>query len=352
MVYKDYLDIVSENYDLSDSHTFNKVIMCTEAEKESVLVHLTSKLYNDIRNKVDVIDFGSIPQSKGNITKIDNYENLIECVNTITSLIREYNQPTEQIDVVSTAIENIQLRTRVWEKSFALNIELPIIVYNTMVLSIVSSISLMITTCIEYIKNADGTIRTAFDKAAYIKNKDHVLFSSLREFNFACSKGDLDKVIGACVKTNATAVKEAYENGTLNEANQHMGTINNKYIIATISAILLVANLKYIIKFFVYCLRSVVYYFMLLRQNVSDYFTIQADYLQINAENLQYRDMDDEKREKVKDRQMKYVARFRKWANLFMIKDKKARNDADKQQKEDNKPSKYEDEDDDDGGLF
>ena len=62
--------------------------------------------------------------------------------------------------------------------------------------------------------------------------------------------------------------------------------------------------------------------------------------------------MDDEKREKVKDRQMKYVARFRKWANLFMIKDKKARNDADKQQKEDNKPSKYEDEDDDDGGLF
>lgn len=352
MVYKDYLEIVSENYDLSDSHTFNKVIMCTEAEKESVLKHLTGKLYNDIKNKVDVIDFGTIPKSKGDITKIDNYENLVECVNTITALIREYNQPTEQIDVVSTAIENIKLRTRVWEKAFALNIELPMIVYNTMVLSVVSSISLMITTCIEYVKNADGTIKTAFDKAAYVKNKDHVLFTSLREFNFTCSKGDLDKAMGACIKVNATAVKEAYENGTLDEASQHMGSIMHKQTLAVISAILLVANLKYIIKFFVYCLRSVVYYFMLLRQNVSDYFTVQADYLQINAENLQYRDMDDEKKEKVKDRQMKYVERFRKWANFFMIKDKKARNDAEKQQKEDNKQSKYEDDDEDDGGLF
>ncbi len=355
MVYNDYLEIITENYDLSDPYTFDKLIMCNESEKQSVIVHLTNKLYNNIKANVDNIDFGTIPLSKGNIAKIENYENLIDCVNTMHSLIKEYGQKTDQIDAIYTAIDNIKNRTRVWEKAFALNIEFPIMIYNTTVLSIVSSVSLMITTCIQYIKNGDDTIKAAFDKAAYIKNKDHVLFQSLQEFNTICVKGDLDKLINGCIQMNAKVIKESFDDakGALVSTVQSAIGGDPKSV-GLLAAVLLgltaVINMKYLLKYLINGIRRGVYYFMFLRQNVADYFTVQADFLQINAENLQYRDMDDSKRDKVKDRQMKWVNKFRSWANFFMIKDKKARNDADKKEKEDSKQKRSQDEDD--GGLF
>lgn len=356
MVNSNYMDIVCEHYDLSDSHTFDKVIMCTESEKETVIAHLTNKLYNNIRNKVDQIDFGTIPLSKGDITKIDGYENMIDCIDTISKLIKEYNQPTTQIDVVSTAVANIQDRTRFWQKAFTLNSELPMIIYNTMTLSVVSAVSLLITTCIEYIKNGDGNITTAFDKASYIKSKDHVLFTSLRDFNAGCSKGETDKLINNCLKINVTKLKESYESGE--DLNVAMLEFSSKDAIniAKVAGVLLAGlNIKWILETVFYAIRNVVYYFMYMRQSVADYFTLQADFLQINAENLKYRMEDEDQRKKTQEKQMKWVDRFRKWANFFMIKDKKARTDADKEQQEDSKKKKYEDDNgsgNGDGGIF
>lgn len=353
MVNSAYMDIVCEHYDLSDSHTFDKVILCTEAEKQTLITNLTAKLYNNIRNKVDQIDFGTIPLSKGDITKIDGYENLVDCLNTISQLIKEYNQPTTQVDIVSTALDNIQTRTPVWKKAFTLNTELPMIMYNTMTLAIVSAVSLLITTCIEYIKNGDGTITTAFDKASYIKSKDHVLFVSLKDFNAGCSKGETDKLMNNCIKYNVTKIREFCENGM--DPELALLEIEGSTA-AIISGVVLVGlNIKWILEVVIYMLRNTIYYFLYMRQSVAEYFNLQADFLQMNAENLKYRIEDDNKRSKIQDKQLKWVDKFRKWANFFMIKDKKAQNDAEKQQKEDSKKGKYEDNDDgknDDGGLF
>lgn len=363
----DYISIISEHFDLSDYETRKNVICCDEDAKETVILHLTNKLYNNIKDNVDNIDFGTIPLSKGDITKIEGYENLVGCINTISSLIKEYNQPTTIVDTVSTAIDNLQKRKRLWEKSFAMNIEIPVIIYNTMTLSCVSSISLLINTCIEYIKNRDGSITTAFDKAAYAKSKNHVLFKSLVDFNAGCANGQMDKFVDNNIKANLTRIKESYEENDgeysiMQEFNFDMNTVKdvattaagfldeknkNRLLItaSVLGAIYIGLNIKWILQHILYMIRRTVYYFMFMKQSVSDYFTSQADFLQINAENLKYRDQfqDEDERKKVYDTQMKWVERFRKAANIFMIKDKKAQNDADKKEKDDSKPTTYDD---------
>lgn len=371
MIYSGYLNIINEHYDLSDPYTASKVLVNTEAEQKNVITNLVTRLYEKIKQKVDEIDFGTIPKSKGNITKIDGYQNLIECINIIHDLIKEYGESTEPVDQISTAIDNIQTRTRVWEKAFAMNIEIPKMTYNTMVLGVVSSVSLLINTCIEYVKNPNETITTALDKASYIKQREHVLFVSLRDFNLSCHKGDMDKICETSIRMNARAIKEAYEKGyditNISESDMNTFMLNvlreegvilediastTRNILGVITALITLQGAAvYILKGF----RRIVWWFMGMNQKVSDYFAEQADFLQINAENLKYRDnMDESTRKKVYARQMKWVERFRKWSNAFMIKDKKAQNETNREEQDD-KNQRYpdnQDTNDDDGGIF
>ena len=88
----DYIDIIDRSYDLSDSRTRKKLLYCTEDSKVNNLEYLANKLYGFIKQKVDEIDFGTIPKSKGDITKIENYDNLIECIDTIKKMVVGYKQ--------------------------------------------------------------------------------------------------------------------------------------------------------------------------------------------------------------------------------------------------------------------
>ena len=366
----DYLNIVSEAYDLSDYNTQKKVLYCTEAQKSSNIEHLTNRLYKHIKSQTDKIDFGTIPKSKGDITKVEHYQDMLDCITVMHDMILTYNEKTDIIDQISTAINNIVSRQRLFEKAFALNIEFPMMIYNSTVLSAVSSVSLMIMSCIEYVKNGKDTFEMAFDKAAYIKTKDHVLYQYIVGFNRSCIDGTIDKVLAECVKKNLVATKEnsefnIYGQSPLNEFD--MDTVKNiafgigaAYSIGTI--IISLVKGTSIVYSILYPIRAVCYYFKYMKMKVSDWFTIQADYLQMNAENLKYREDrtgSDEHKSKVYSKQIKWAEKFRKIANFFALKDSKSRKSTkDEEKSEDNK--KYDDSDNDnnqsndndDGGLF
>ena len=144
MVSRIYESIIQENFDIQDTITRKTLLTIDEADQTKVLDSLTSKLYQSIMDKVDDIDFGSIETSKGDIAKIENYERLLECIELMRSIVKEYHQDTECIDVVADAVTNIRSRTKLWEKCYQMNLELPIITYQTMTMACVSSISLLI----------------------------------------------------------------------------------------------------------------------------------------------------------------------------------------------------------------
>ena len=301
---KELTEIFNEYMDYTDRETASTLVSIDEADKGTILSSLTSKLYDKIVENVDDIDFGTIPLSKGDITKIENYESMLDCLEVIKNIVIEYRQPTDPIDIVLTAIENIKSRTRTWEKAYALNAEFPILIYNTIVLSVVASLSIMIGTSIDFIKNpGDQNFQASLDKVAYNKSKNNLLFSNLAKFNKSCVKGDIDRSIDHIFKT--TSVDK------------------NLVGSATLTGVGIVA-LVCIAKNILPILQELVFFAYHAKQNVSDYFAIQADLLQSNANTLQYKELDADKRKEVFSKQNKIADRFRKISNALAIKTKRA----------------------------
>ena len=88
--------------------------------------------------------------------------------------------------------------------------------------------------------------------------------------------------------------------------------------------------------------------------DLSDWFEIQANFLQINAENLKYRDdpKGDDHKKKVYDAQMKWVDRFKKIANKLALTDSKARKETDDNERNESHQRDDDGGSNDDGGLF
>lgn len=379
----DYMQIVSEAYDLSDPYIKKKVIFCNEAKRQENIENIVGRLYTHIKNDVTGIDFGTIPRSKGIITKIDNYNGLIDCINSIHDLVKSYNQPTKSVDELTTAINNIKNRERVFTKAFTLNIEFPIMLYNMTVTAIVSATSLLMSSSVEFIKNGHDSFTTSLDKVGYVKSKDHLMIEYVSQFNRNCANGTIDKLVNSCIKnnitnTNESAIVDAQNVKSVNEGifwkDNDDGT-KTPTAATAITGVIMGAGAKYIIPaiassplgifitavigagiaavLFLFLFRKVAFFVLKTRMDISDWFEIQANYLQINAENLKYRDdpKGDDHKKKVYDAQMKWVDRFKKIANKLALTDSKARKETNDNDR--NESRHYEDdESDDNGGLF
>lgn len=357
----EYLRLISEEYDLSNYNTKKKLLFCNEANKAANIEHIVTRLYEHIRSNSTGIDFGSIPKSKGNITKVENYDKMIDCINSISELVTTYKDPTNTVQEIYTAINNIHNRERSFTKAFTLNIEFPIMIYNITVNAIVSAISLLISSSIEFIKNGHDSFSVSFDKIGYYKSKDHLMFEYLTQFNRNCNNGTIDKIINECIKNNITSTNESVveeseeivEEGFKDAIDTTLavaGTIagvngikalkntdvfkkgaqaavkfakNNK--VASIAIIIIGIGITAVL--FVKLIAWAIAFILRMRMKVSDWFEIQAEYLQINAENLKYRD--DPKgldhRKDVYQRQMKWVDRFKAVSNTLALKDSKVR---------------------------
>ena len=211
MIMNTYQELFREYFDISDTATRKCIVNLEDGEQEQLLTALSSKLYDMIVSKVDNIDFGTIPKSRGDITKVDGFENTEKCLNIIRQLVMEYRQDPACVDTVITAIQNVKDRKGLFVKSFALSVELPMLLYNTTVLAIEQSVSFLIAVCIVYIKDPDiQGMNAALDKAAYNNAINNLLFQQLALFNNGCKTKEIDNLIDELIK-NGGKIKECGE---------------------------------------------------------------------------------------------------------------------------------------------
>ena len=144
--------LIREYFDISDERT-RKMILAEDGNDTQLLTALTNALYDKIVSNVDKIDFGSIPRSRGDITKVEGFENTVECINIIRKIVVEYKQDTVIVDNVLGAIENIKTRKAQFIKGYATNTEFPMVLYNLVVLAIEQTVSFLIATTIQFIKD-------------------------------------------------------------------------------------------------------------------------------------------------------------------------------------------------------
>lgn len=313
----EYSRAIRENFDLEDKETRTILLAVNEDDQTRVLVSLTSKLYDNIVDKVDDIDFGDIPATKGDITKLPNYQKLVDSIDTMTKLLIEYKQNTgDSVDVIRNALSNIIDSTALWKRAYALNVELPIVFYNTIVLSIIEATSYLIGMCVQYIKlPGSDSFKATIDKVALTKTKDHMIFENLKKFNEAYRKGQITKSMDYVITSNS---KNLF--GELTVAGKAIG------IIALLFAIIPI-------------LRETIFLFYYERVRVSEYFDVQADMLQVNAYNVEHNrtDLTNEQKKSISTKQMKIATRFRSIANKIGIKMKESELTATKELTKENK---------------
>lgn len=312
----------TEHFDLADRQTRTKIMNLNEADQNAVLTALTSKLYDHIVAKVDDIDYGEIPSTKGDITKLSNYDKLYECITILENILAEYKQDATPIKVIGEAIANISTRKELFERAFKFDVELPIIMYNNTVLSIINGVSFMIATCIEFIKTpTNESFDIVLDKVAYNKTKNNMIYRNLKKFNKTCSNGDFDKAMNHIITARVKGYNEAAVVGTV---------IGGAAVVLTI----LVSIIP--------ILREMVFFFYYSRMRVSEFFDVQADLLQMNAHNLEINDANttEDKKERILSKQLKIVELFRKISNKISYTNKKAEVDTEKEIDSDSKKLK------------
>lgn len=306
--------IITEYFDIFDTKTRKILLSLNEADdRNMVLSSLSARLYNIIVDKSTEIDYGDIPRSKGDITRIPNFVNIIDCLNTIRGLLVEFKEDTAPIDEILKAIDNLKDSRDLWEKAYVYNSSVPIVFYETMALAIVSSTSLLISTSIDYIKEpAEKDFSITLDKVAYHKNKNGLLFRNLKKFNNAYKNEDIKKVFEPMLKVREN-LKESVD--IINEFSA------SAIIAAAITAGVMVSLIGLVIPI----LHESVVFFYCAKQSISEYFDMQADLLALNAERVKLDVTKTEsEREKIYQRQMKIVSRFKKGANALAVKLKSA----------------------------
>jgi hypothetical protein len=283
--------------------TRHTLLAVNEADQEKIMVSLTSKLYDNIMDKVDDIDFGEIPETKGDITKLPNFEKIVECLDIMHKIVTEYKQDPTAVKTVQEAISNVIARKDLFERAFRYKIELPIVLYNSVVLAIISSVSYMISVCIEFIKTPNSdSFNITLDKVAMTKTRQHLLFVNLQKFNESCNKREVD-----------TALEYVIRNNMKNLTGFEFGVIaGGAAIIGLLFGIIPL-------------IREFIFFFFYSRTRVSEFFEAQATLLQLNAANIQSNStIDKQEREKIAGKQSKVADFFRKISNAIAVKCKEA----------------------------
>lgn len=303
-----FMKVIVEYMDYTDIETNRRLMSLDEEEQNTVLLSLTKKFYEMIVGKVDQVDFGEIPHTKGDITKLSKYNNMVKCTELMAEIFQQYRQDPEPVKVINTAIDNVIVHRDLFVASFANKIELGIYMYNSITLGIINALSYMIAVCIEYVKDPknDG-MKIVMDKTGIGKVKDHLVYENLIKFNDACRKGDVENALRPLIRSRAKGF---------------IGTAIFGVKVAVVLGGVLLALIP--------LLRDLVYFFFAARARVSSYFDLQAELLEMNAQEI--KDNPDIKteddRKAVIRRQLKIAEVFRKLADMIAVDSKTSERNA------------------------
>ena len=310
-----YRRVFCEYMDMDDRETRNMLCTIDEADQTNVVLTLTQKLYNTIVNKNLDIDFGTIPESKGDITAVDQYPTIIKTVKLIEDLLKHYKQPYTTIDEVSKAIDYLELNKDLFRRGFAMKSNIIEITYNTAVLNIIGTLSYMVTTMVHFISQP-GKIgyEIMLDKRGIARTKESLVYSNLTSMNNAFKTGE---------------IKAAFTPIIHNKARGFAGIGLGAIAMAGAGAAVLLNILP--------ILRELTYFYYAANTRISQYFDLQADLLEMNAQAIRAGEVNSLEDKKIVAQKQEAIARrFRKVADFFEVNGRTAEKDSTKEMKKDN----------------
>lgn len=267
----------------------------SEYEKKNMSTNLVSKLYDSLLNKAHA-KFDSIDDSKGDITKYIGYKTMMETMDALKKFILSSRGVTlpKEWETIYTAINNIERQKTEFTVSYKLNRQLGKLLYCTMVAAAVESITLLLVSSIEFVKNptmGQVVIATKMTETGYFP------IQKLEEFNMSIGNGEFSKVM----KTINTTDK-----------NQIVG-----------EAVMIPFAIVGGIVALVVILRELVFYFYYGRMKLADFLDYQKTFLEYNVSALEAdRTLDNSKKGNIIKKQKKIIEKLDKWADKIRVNHK------------------------------
>lgn len=255
-------------------------------------------------------DFGDIPDSKGDIEKCKYYKSTVESLDILTELMIKNEIPTYDVDVVKEAISNVKRFKPTFDLAFQLKQEYLIISYNTIVMAIVDSTSMIIA---DYMNYLVGPEQSRYDsvKSRNDKSRGRISINNLQRFNNEVKMGHFE--------TMANYMLDAQRKNFTGS-----GIVITGVVITALCSVIPIT-------------RELIYFYYGSRVKMSDYLNMQADFLELNKLGVQASSKSAQQKKEIIKKQEKIILKCRRRADKLKINDEDIGVLAKKQVENDNK---------------
>lgn len=295
-----YRNLLKENVANLTTGDMNDLLALDENTKVQVSDVLLKRLLQSSAGKVKDVDFGDIPDSQGDITKVKDYQKLLDSLDVVEGIAKDSGKTIEEVQTVRNAIKNIESRKEAFGNAFVMKDNLMVLIYVTTVMGIYYATSHLITVTIEYVRDPDvDSIETIMTNLDY--NKDRMLaLNNLQKFNQLVDAGDLDKLI------------------------KHNQEKNGQNFSGT-TALLIGVSIIPLASLFIYTIRELVYLFYFSRIKFADFCELQMEFLNAQAEfNNSRKASNGKDYKKIAKKQKTIVKKLEKIRNFVEVQNNKA----------------------------
>lgn len=250
---------------------------------------LVQNLYRVISNRKG-IDFGDIPDSKGDIEKVKYYENTIQSLDVLEELFRKNNIMEPGIEVVRKSIGFMKLYKPHFCNGFKYKHDFIMIMYNSLVMAIIDATCVMISSYMEFIISSepDYTLNHVITK-----QRSSVSFENLKSFNTVCENGNMGQIMSYMIKEQKNALMGADV------------VVTGVIVFGLLSIVPLI--------------RELIYFYYKSRVKVSEYLELQSQFLEMNKLAVESSNRSPKERKEIAKKQDAIITKMRKMADKIQI---------------------------------
>lgn len=303
----------------------NELMGLFEDARDKVQTQLVDEVFKQILECSSAVKYEEIDKSKGDITKLKFYDDMVDTVSILKS--KGDNALASYANIVDVSIGKIRSMKAEFTKAFTVNAPIPIVLYETTIMSIMDALSTLIRYSVEAMqlgsdvaflikgqKSASAGKGAGFNVAVpFIANKPSedphlknmpISVAYLARFNESCDKRIIKKTLTECTRISLYN----YETGDERLAVREDGGILALGI--AVGVILIAIPL----------IREAVFYFYYGRMKLSDYCKELALYLEINKTEVKNNPkFSAEEKKSILDKQQKVMDKLNRLSEKLAV---------------------------------
>lgn len=303
-------NILSEAIDIKNYQGNKMLYNLDESEKINITDKMVAALYKSAMNKYNGIDFEFIPDAKGDITKLKNYNTLIQSIDTLKNIQSQFKVKLNELQIIEESIRILQAYKKEFCLCFIQDKQFGQAIFNTVTMGIIYGVDMCINATVSFITTPNSDLKNSMSIQRKYKSESNILFDNLQKINDAANSGKL---------------KDLFDK--LLNKNNLLGGVTASTVIG-IAALSLIG-----VAVLVIAIRELIYFFFNTRLRLSDYFKKQAKFLELNITELKSVNAPQTiaNKDEVIKKQQKKVDQLLKLADKFEMEFVKQQRDAEKE---------------------